>query len=305
MTTIPGNVAATEVECIRLRAELQRAQDRLQCVNDVVREIASLLELDQILHLVAEKARELIGADKMIVPIIDIDRNVYSYLAASGKDADVIRGQSFPVTIGMCGWVLSNKVPLFFGESSHQLMGRDVSWQPGMESVLLVPLMSRGNIIGGLSGIGKQGGGSFTKDDQSLLEMFAGHISIAIENAMIFKQIKQQKFQLQSILDNTPAIIYIKDTEGKFLLINSRFEKLFNISNEAIHGKTNYDIFQHDIADKFTINDQYVIEISKRVKDDLELSRQLQDYQGKRIKLPMSHRPNIDYLNYHKEHIFK
>jgi putative restriction endonuclease len=55
----------------------------------------------------------------------------------------------------------------------------------------------------------------------------------------------------------------------------------------------------------FTINDQYVIEISERVKDDLELSRQLQDYQGKRIKLPMSHRPKIDYLNYHKEHIFK
>ena len=266
MSNEKNNAAVTEVEINQLRAELQKAQYRLQCINDVVRDIASLLDLDQILQVVAEKARELIGAEKMMVPIIDADRKVYTYLAASGKDANVIHGQSFSINIGMCGWVLSNKAPLFFGENSHQLMGRDIRWKPGMESALLVPLMSRGNIVGGLSGMGKQGGGSFTREDQALLEMFAGHISIAIENAMIFKELKQQQFQLQSILSYTPSVIYIKDTTGKYLLINHRFEEIFDITNDAIIGKTDYDIFPVEFAEKFTKVDKNVLLNKKPVE---------------------------------------
>ena len=248
-----------EVECKRLREELKKTQHHLQCVNDVVRDISSLLDLDQILAVVAEKARQLIGAGQMIVPIVDEDRQIYSYLAASGKNSALILGQSFPLNVGMCGWVLSNRQPLYFGEGSQSLMGKNVAWAQGMESALLVPLMSRGNIVGGLSGLGKEGGGSFTQEDQSLLELFAWHISVVIENAMIFKQLKNHKFQSQSILDNTPAIIYIKDTAGKFLLINKQHEKLFKFSNQDIKGKTDYDVFSHEVAEKFVNNDQQVL----------------------------------------------
>ncbi|MBI3187825.1 MAG: response regulator, partial [Gammaproteobacteria bacterium] len=177
-----------------------------------------------------------------------------------------ILGQSFPINVGMCGWVLSNQAPLFFGENSQQLMGRDVSWKPGMESSLLTPLMSRGKIVGGLSGLGKEGGGSFTRDDQSMLELFAAHISIAIENAMIFNELKKQQFHLQSILSYTPAVIYIKDLSGKYLLINRRYEELFNISNGAIQGKTDYDIFPKEFADKYTAIDQDVLRSKKPVE---------------------------------------
>ena len=44
---------------------------------------------------------------------------------------------------------------------------------------------------------------------------------------------KSQKM-LNSILDNTSAVIYVKDIEGRYLLINERFETLFNISKEEI-----------------------------------------------------------------------
>lgn len=64
---------------------------------------------------------------------------------------------------------------------------------------------------------------------------------------------------LQSIVDNSNAIIYIKDLEGKYLLINSRYEELFNITKQEIIGKTDYDIFPKDVADNFCVNDQGVI----------------------------------------------
>ncbi|MBI3188862.1 MAG: hypothetical protein HYZ31_13480, partial [Gammaproteobacteria bacterium] len=92
MTEKSDNAATPEVECERLRKQLAQVQFRLQCVNDVIRDIASLLDLDQILQLVAEKARVLIGAKKMIVPIINNNRNMYTYMAASGEDAKSILG---------------------------------------------------------------------------------------------------------------------------------------------------------------------------------------------------------------------
>jgi len=64
---------------------------------------------------------------------------------------------------------------------------------------------------------------------------------------------------LQSIVDNTNAVIYIKDLHGKYILINSQYEKMFNVSKQQVIGKTDYDIFQKDVADSFSENDQRII----------------------------------------------
>jgi diguanylate cyclase (GGDEF)-like protein/PAS domain S-box-containing protein len=60
---------------------------------------------------------------------------------------------------------------------------------------------------------------------------------------------------LQSILDNSSAVIYVKDLEGRFLLINRRFEELFHITREAILDKTDHDLFPKERADAFRVND--------------------------------------------------
>ena len=52
----------------------------------------------------------------VLVPMLDEARERYSYLAASGADADKVRGASLPVHVGMCGWVLRNERSLLFGE---------------------------------------------------------------------------------------------------------------------------------------------------------------------------------------------
>jgi PAS domain S-box-containing protein len=66
--------------------------------------------------------------------------------------------------------------------------------------------------------------------------------------------------QFQAILDNSTTVIYLKDIEGKYQLINRRFEKLFHIPKSAIVGKTDYDMFPKERADLFRTNDLQVIE---------------------------------------------
>jgi PAS domain S-box-containing protein len=65
--------------------------------------------------------------------------------------------------------------------------------------------------------------------------------------------------QLQSILDNTPALIYTKDLEGRLQLVNHEFETLFGRSREELIGKTSHDLLPKAVADAHVANDQEVI----------------------------------------------
>ena len=64
---------------------------------------------------------------------------------------------------------------------------------------------------------------------------------------------------ISAILDNTTAVIYAKDTEGRYQLINRRFEQLFDITMQEVKGKTDFDVFPTEQATKFHQNDIAVL----------------------------------------------
>lgn len=66
--------------------------------------------------------------------------------------------------------------------------------------------------------------------------------------------------QIQSILDNSPTIIYVKDLEGRYIRANKRFESLYRIEGDQALGKTDYDLFPKEIAEILRANDQKVLE---------------------------------------------
>src|SRR5208283_2728004 len=101
------------------------------------------------------------------------------------------------IAVGMCGWVLQNEKSLFFGESSPFWLDEGPPWEEGQQSAILVPLFGKKQIIGGLSALGKKGGGSFSLHDLDLLTMFANQVSIAIENATLFHQLGMEEEALR------------------------------------------------------------------------------------------------------------
>ncbi|UNU25181.1 PAS domain-containing sensor histidine kinase [Microcoleus vaginatus] len=76
------------------------------------------------------------------------------------------------------------------------------------------------------------------------------------------KALRKSEALLQAILDNSTAVIYIKDVEGKYLLTNRHFDNLFDIAKEQITGKTDGDIFPQDKAAALRENDLKVLESS-------------------------------------------
>jgi len=71
--------------------------------------------------------------------------------------------------------------------------------------------------------------------------------------------LQKSKEQLQSILDNSTAVIYLKDKDGKYLLVNRRFETLFHVNRYEIMGKTDLDIFPGEMAGVLQANDRKVL----------------------------------------------
>ncbi|MBF0288143.1 MAG: PAS domain-containing protein [SAR324 cluster bacterium] len=75
----------------------------------------------------------------------------------------------------------------------------------------------------------------------------------------IKKALRESEERLQTIMDNAPSIIYLKDTQGHYLLVNQEYERLYHISREEMVGKTDYDVHAPEIAKVFQENDQLVL----------------------------------------------
>jgi len=72
--------------------------------------------------------------------------------------------------------------------------------------------------------------------------------------------VRQRTGEISSILQHTPAVVYIKDREGRYIMVNSRFEEISGLTAREIRGRTDFDIFPPEAADQFQRNDVSVIE---------------------------------------------
>lgn len=71
--------------------------------------------------------------------------------------------------------------------------------------------------------------------------------------------LERSRRMLQSILDRTPAVIYVKDTTFRYLLVNSQYERVFHKTNATIAGKTDYELFAPEIVGPLRVNDAEVL----------------------------------------------
>jgi len=70
----------------------------------------------------------------------------------------------------------------------------------------------------------------------------------------------ESKKLLRSVLDNSTAVIYVKDLEGRFILANRSLERLLDMKEQSFLGRTDHGMFPSETADAFRANDFKVIE---------------------------------------------
>jgi PAS domain S-box-containing protein len=107
--------------------------------------------------------------------------------------------------------------------------------------------------------------------------------------------LRKSEQRLQAIIDNSPTAIYVKDLQGRHILVNSEFERITNLTREQIKNKTDYEIFSADIAQAFTTNDQRVLTSFSplQCEEILEFDDGLHTYLS--VKFPLCHSDGQPY----------
>jgi two-component system sensor kinase FixL len=86
--------------------------------------------------------------------------------------------------------------------------------------------------------------------------------------AQLSDDLRKSQRQLQAIIDGTPSLIYVKDLEGRFLLVNRGFESVLGVSRKELIGRTSHDLLPKTIADAHRATNLEVM--SKRAETFVE-----------------------------------
>ena len=105
----------------------------------------------------------------------------------------------------------------------------------------------------------------------ALLALFINSIllrteGIAREVALRTAQLRESEARLQAVLDHSPALIFVKDLAGRYVLFNQKLEKLCQRPAAAIKGHTDHELFPAANADSYVANDQRALTEGKPVE---------------------------------------
>ncbi|MEZ6066943.1 MAG: SpoIIE family protein phosphatase [Planctomycetaceae bacterium] len=174
---------------------------------------------------------------------------------------------------GLWGQVLTGRQPLLRNGSHHVPVGH-----LAIERSLSVPLLDHANLIGSLLVANRDF--DYGEDDLQTLHCVGQAIAptlrqriardagigatrsihLAPSTTTAVDPLEVRLKQLEDILDTTPAVVYVKDLEGRYEFINRRYEERFHVDRRSVIGLTDHDIWPRHLADGFRENDRRVAE---------------------------------------------
>lgn len=171
-------------------AKLEQRNRQLEVLNQAAMAIAGELQLDKVLQMIVDAARELSGAQYSALGV----PNAEGYLDAfihSGMSAETARHIAhFPKGLGLLGTIIRERKTIRLANMSqdHRSVGFPAH-HPSMNSFLGVPVMAGEQMLGNLYLGNKEGGAGFSEEDQELVELLAAHAAVAIKNARLYEQV--------------------------------------------------------------------------------------------------------------------
>jgi signal transduction histidine kinase len=169
--------------------------NRIRHLYEVGQAIASNLDLDQVLKQSTERVTEVLRAESSTLILVDEVRRELVFKIPAGPAEDMLREQRMPMDKGVAGWAASRGEPVIIPD-----VDADERWYVGMDrltgyrthSIMAVPLQVKGQTIGVVEVINKVDGASFTVDDLQWLSILAPLIAVAVENARLFTELRDE-----------------------------------------------------------------------------------------------------------------
>jgi diguanylate cyclase (GGDEF)-like protein len=166
-------------------------QRQLLALNE---RLVATLDPQQVLNLIADSLKELVAYDNLTIYRVDREAQVLRPVLARDRFASLILEETFALDSGITGWVVTHAQAQCVNDA---LLDPRMTLIPGTpaenESLIIVPLLHQGDVIGTLN-VGRMGDAEshFDRGEFEITRLFAGQASTALVNAEVHRAVSTQ-----------------------------------------------------------------------------------------------------------------
>ncbi len=161
------------------------------------------LDLDELLPLLLDRVLDLLRSDTAAVLLHDAAANQLVARAARGLEEEVRQGVRIPVGAGFAGRVAADRRPIVLNRVDSTTVANPILWEKGIQSMLGVPMVAGGTLIGVLH-VGSFAPEAFDDDDVMLLELAADKLAAAAQSGIAAAERRAAGVLQRSLLPTRP-----------------------------------------------------------------------------------------------------
>lgn len=157
------------------------AEARLRDIQSITDAALARLDDHALLAALLDRVREILQVDTAAVLLLDFSSGQLVATVAAGLEEEVAQGVRIPVGRGFAGRIAAEHAPVILDHVDHTTVLNPILWAKGIRSMMGVPMMVRGNVIGVLH-VGSLTPRQFTSQDAELLQMAADRAAAAVQS---------------------------------------------------------------------------------------------------------------------------
>jgi len=194
LLTLIASRMAVGIENARLYTRTTRQARTLLLLNEIARELTSILNLDELLKRIAELLSRLIDYQMFSILLVDPTGEKLQHRFSLRFQENIHLKHDIPIGEGVVGYAVQQKEVVLVSDvtkDSHYIL-----LNPETRSELAAPLIYKDKVIGVLD-LEHTRRGFFTDDHKRTITTLAAQVAIAIENARLYEQIERQEKRLE------------------------------------------------------------------------------------------------------------
>ena len=194
LLTLIASRMAVGIENARLYTRISRQAKSLLLLNEIARELTSILNVDELLKRIGELVSRLIDFQMFSILLVDAAGEKLQHRFSLRFQENIHLKNDIPIGKGIVGAAAEQKKAVLIRDVKKDT--RYIETNPETRSELAVPLIYKDKVIGVLD-LEHTKKGFFTDDHQRTITTLAAQIAIAIENARLYEEIAKQERRLE------------------------------------------------------------------------------------------------------------
>jgi PAS domain S-box-containing protein len=201
-----GRQGAVALENARLYEAKERHTARLKAIGEVERQIAAILDPDDLLRQVVAILVERFGYYYANILLVDAPAGEIVLRASAGQTGRAFEGYRLKIgQQGITGWVAGAGQPLLVNDITQEPRYHFVEELKDTRSELAVPIVVRGQVIGVMD-VQSAKKDAFDEEDLFTLQTLAEQITVGLENARLFEETQRRLRELSALFEVSSAL---------------------------------------------------------------------------------------------------